>query len=276
MSRSRYWLKYYFSGLFYWYKKSARKKIVMQNRLQKIFNAGIKKLSDASFDNFTYHGEDGIILYLVKKIKNIPPVFVDIGSGDCIKSNCANLAVHFNWDGLFIDENIQQLAIGKNFYKPFCKRGRKIEFITKKVTPDNINEILLKHKPNEEVGLLSVDIDGNDYWIWHAISVIKPYIVVIEAKVEFGLHDVVVPYGEMNHFSFDKMYNGASVTAFKKLGLNKGYNLVGSNRQGYNLFFVRDSEHLPAAECNDLLDDVEIKKSFYPTSFFAEHQFVKF
>jgi hypothetical protein len=121
--------------------------------------------------------------------------------------------------------------------------------------------------------LLSIDIDGNDYWIWKAIDIIRPRIVIIEAKVEFGYNNVIVPFDMRNHHSADKMYNGASVEAFRQLGIRKGYKLVGANRFGYNLFFVRENENMAAVTTRDVLTDPVTLQSFYPESFFEEHPF---
>jgi hypothetical protein len=96
---------------------------------------------------------------------------------------------------------------------------------------------------------------------------------VIEAKVEFGQRDIIVPYGAANHHSVDKRYNGASVQALQKLAAKKGYKLAGANKQGYNLFFVRNDEHLPAVTTAQILNPPEIADSFYPEAFFGEHKF---
>lgn len=241
------------------------------NRLRE---KSITKLHEASYNNFTYHGEDGIILYLLNQMTDVPSVFVDIGSGDCIKSNCANLAVHYGWEGIFIDKNEKQLVIGKRFYQSFVDRGRRIQILNETVLADNVNEILSRAGMNGEIGLLSIDIDGNDYWIWKAIEKIKPRIVVIEAKVEFGKKDLIVPYGDNNHHSVDKMYNGASVEAIRKLGKMKGYKMAGSNRQGYNLFFVRQEENIMEESVDSVLSDPETIQSFYPESFYTKHKFI--
>lgn len=234
----------------------------------------ITKLYEASYNNFTYHGEDGIILFLLNHMTDVPSVFVDIGSGDCIKSNCANLAVHYGWEGIFIDKNEKQLAIGKRFYQSFVDRGQKIRILNEMVLAENINEVLSKAGVNREIGLLSIDIDGNDYWIWKMIEKINPRIVVIEAKVEFGKRDLIVPYGDDNHHSVDKMYNGASVEALRKLGKKKGYKMVGSNRQGYNLFFIRQEEKIKEENVDSVLSDPETTQSFYPESFYKMHEFI--
>lgn len=251
------------------------RKAELLDHLQRFSETPPSKLSDASFDIFTYHGEDGIIAYLLEQLGNVSKQFVDIGAGDCVKSNCACLAFHFNWNGLFIDKSVGQLSVGRSFYKRKIEKGATIRFLDSNVTAENVNEIIVNAGISNEVGLLSIDIDGNDYWIWKALDIIQPRIVVIEAKVEFGHHSIVVPYGSENHHSTDSMYNGASVGALVKLGKEKGYKLVGANMQGYNLFFVKYTEDLVEVTPADVLTHPETIRSFYPESFFNEHKFVK-
>ena len=98
---------------------------------------------------------------------------------------------------------------------------------------------------------------------------------MIEAKVEFGHQDVIVPYNRNNNRLADARFNGASVEALRKLGAEKGYKLVGANQQGYNLFFVQSSENTPAVTTADILWHPDAIGSFYPASFFKEHKFVK-
>jgi len=273
MDAFKNWIKKNFSRWIYRRPKAAARKAEMVNWLRQLNQRTVSKLPDASFDVFTYHGEDGILQYLLQQMKEVPLLFVDIGAGDCIKSNCANLAVHFGWEGVFIDKNEKQLSIGQHFYRSELAEGADIKFIATTIMAENVNQVIKKAGFHNDVGLLSIDIDGNDYWIWKAIDTIQPRIVVIEAKVEFGYNNVIVPYGEPNHHSANKMYNGASVEALRQLGAKKGYKLVGANRFGYNLFFVRENENMAEVATKDVLADPGTLRSFYPGSFFAEHQF---
>lgn len=274
MQAIKNWIKRNFARQLYGARTKPIKKRGLLDWLKQLEKQAPGKLSDASFDIFTYHGEDGIITYLLHQLKDVPPVFVDAGAGNCIVGNCSTLAIHFGWKGLFIDKDHSQIATGKRFYRKIAGGNEGIHFISEEITPENINSIIVHTGIKGEVGLLSIDIDGNDYWVWKAIHIIQPRIVVIEAKVEFGLQDVIVPYGPNNHRSVNIQYNGASVEALRKLGQEKGYKLVGANRQGYNLFFVKKDEPVPGVSSADVLTDPETKNSFYPDSFFNEHKFV--
>ena len=95
----------------------------------------------------------------------------------------------------------------------------------------------------DKLSLLSIDIDGNDYWIWKAIECIDPEIVVIEYNAIFGSEkSVTIPYSEnfnRQKYHWSNSYFGASLYALYKLGLQKNYILVGTNYNGNNAFFVK-------------------------------------
>ena len=90
--------------------------------------------------------------------------------------------------------------------------------------------------------MLSIDIDGNDYWIWKAINCIKPRLVVIEYNSFFG-PKIAATVQYKTKFIWDhrnkKSYYGASLKALEKLGKKKGYNLIGVDTNGVNAFFIR-------------------------------------
>ena len=94
----------------------------------------------------------------------------------------------------------------------------------------------------EDIGLLSIDIDGNEYWLWEAIVTLRPRIVIVEYNGLFGLQPLVVPYQEdfqrtAAHHS--NLYYGSSLGALNYLAQKKGYMLLGSNIFGHNAFFLR-------------------------------------
>ena len=107
----------------------------------------------------------------------------------------------------------------------------------------NINQLLGDNGATGDIGLLSIDIDGNDYWVWRAIEVVSPRIVVCEFNGIFGSKaKVSVPYDPAfergrAHYSF--LLAGASLSALAHLGVQKGYRLVGINSAGNNAFLVR-------------------------------------
>ena len=146
---------------------------------------------------FTVADEDGILLNIFAKIKPTNKIFVDIGSNDCINSNCANLAFHHGWQGVFVDGNKPVLERGKYIYKKyFNKLTDRFSFIQSIVTVNNINPLLNETLKQKEVDLLSIDLDGNDYFIWEAIAAINPRVVIAEVQVEKGNTDFIPEYSQ--------------------------------------------------------------------------------
>ncbi|HEX5185546.1 MAG TPA: hypothetical protein VFV86_01535 [Nitrososphaeraceae archaeon] len=105
--------------------------------------------------------------------------------------------------------------------------------------------------------MLSIYIDGNDYWIWDALHIVSPRIVIIETFINFGERDIIVPYNSNYVFpGIHPQYHGASPTAMVKLGRKKGYRLIGSNNLGFNFIFLRNDEgkdHFPEITIDKIL-----------------------
>lgn len=189
---------------------------------------------------FTTHNEDGILQYIFSKTGTSSNFFIDIGSNDCINSNCANLAFHYNWNGIFIDGNAQLLQRGKYIYQSFFKSAAgRFQFIDAIVGPGNINQLLQGAIPPATIDLLSVDLDGNDYHIWQALKIIQPRVVVIEVQIEKGMTEFIPVYNEVFELYEKEIPKGASPLSMMHLAKSKGYELVAANREGFNLFFVR-------------------------------------
>ena len=116
-------------------------------------------------------------------------------------------------------------------------------FACEYVKAENINQIISRHGIQGEIDLLSIDIDGNDYWVWKAIECVQPRIVIIETHIEFGHNNIVVPYDpDYCYPGKHPQYHGASPLAMINLGKTKGYRLVGTNNYGFNFIFVRQGE----------------------------------
>jgi len=228
--------------LFFQYQKQAK-----SNQLPKI--------TDTGFRVFSQFEEDGKLLFVFSVLGMTNKTFVEIGSDDGVNSNSANLYFNFGWHGLFIDGNSKSISRGRKFFNkyphPFFY---KPNFICDLVKRENVNELIKKGGYEGEVGLLSIDIDGNDYWVWDAINTINPQVVIIETHSEFGLENIVVPY-DSNYFYPGKhpVYHGASPIAMANLAKKKGYRLVGANDLGFNFIFVRNGL------ANDLIPEVTVE-----------------
>jgi len=208
--------------------------------LRQIQQMKIEKLSDAEFQVFSQWGEDGIIQYLISKVPIENEIFVGFGVEDYTESNTRFLLQNNNWQGLVIDSserNIEYIKRDPIYWRYNLKA--ECAFIT----AENINELLLRSGISGDIGLLSIDIDGNDYWVWEATDCISPSIVICEYNNLFGAkRKITIPYDanfQRTKAHFSNLYVGASIAALSYLAEKKGYSLVGSNKAGCNAFFVR-------------------------------------
>ena len=132
------------------------------------------------------------------------------------------------------------------------------------ITAENIDDIIESAGFSGKLGILSIDVDGNDYWIWQAISCCDPSIVICEYNSHFGCDfSLTTPYDPefvRDHAHYSKIYYGASIMALYNLAQSRGYSLVAGNNAGNNLFFVR----------SDLLGDIKPKS---PSDVYRESRF---
>ena len=199
-------------------------------------------LNDYEFKIFSQNGEDGIIQYLIRHIETINKTFIEFGVEDYRESNTRFLMMNNNWAGFVIDGspyNMQKLKNQNWFWK--YNLQCKATFIDK----DNINA-LMESSGLQNIGLLSIDIDGNDYHILRAIDFKKlnPAILICEYNALFGKKMAVsVPYAEKFHrinAHYSNLFYGASLKGLNIAAEEKGYSLVGCNLAGNNAFFVRN------------------------------------
>lgn len=194
---------------------------------------------------FSEHGEDGILLYIFSTIGVTNRRFVEFGFGDGVECNTANLSINFGWHGLLMDRSVRACESAKDFYSKSLTKATSAVLIRKQfITRHNINGLLERYSFKGEIDLLSIDIDGNDYWVWKEIEVISPRLVVIEYNASFGPEfSVTIPYEakfDRHSKHYSGWYHGASLKALQKLGQEKGYRLIGCESAGVNAFLVRE------------------------------------
>ncbi len=199
-------------------------------------SAGLKR---AGFGVFSQYDEDGIIQFLITHVEIKNETFVEFGVEHYEESNTRFLLLNDNWQGMVMDGSQEGIDYIKNdrVFRRFDLQAQ-CAFITK----DNINDLIGNGGFDVDLGLLSVDIDGNDYWVWEAINVVKPRIVVAEYNSVFGHDPVSVPYQAdfyRTKAHFSNLYYGCSLSALDHLAAKKGYVLIGSSLRGNNAFFVR-------------------------------------
>ena len=201
----------------------------------------LKDINEYEFKVTSQWGEDGIIQFLINKIPIKNKIFVEFGVESYQEANTRFLLLNNNWSGLVIDGS--ELNINKIKKNPIYWRYN-LKAINHFIDKDNINSILENNGIMDEIGLLSIDIDGNDYWVWESISVIKPQIVICEYNSIFGSKLKISTIYDAKYIRsnahYSNLYYGASISALEYLATKKGYVLVGSNSAGNNVFFVKN------------------------------------
>lgn len=224
----------------------------------------ILDLHQAEFKVFSQFGDDGIIQYLAHRLQPLPDTFVEFGVENYRESNTRFLLLNNNWRGLVLDgdENSINYIQQDEIYWRHTLTARRA-FITR----DNINELLREGGFTGEIGLLSIDIDGNDYWVWEKITIVDPVIVIIEYNSVFGPDlAVTIPY-EAHFVRYQAHYSGlfwgASLQALTFLAGRKGYSLVGCNSAGNNAYFVRNNKvaNLPVLSAQQAFVEARFRDS---------------
>jgi hypothetical protein len=201
----------------------------------------VNSLADIEFRVYSQGGEDGIIEWLVERLAIPIHAFIEFGADAYRESNTRFLLINRNWRGLIFDgskDNIVRITRDDIYWMQDLTA--KAVFITR----DNVNKLIDDGKFAGQVGLLSIDIDGNDYWVWENIDVINPIVVICEYNAVFGdLHPISIPYDanfNRTRAHFSNLYFGASIAALQLLASKKGYEFIGTNSAGVNAFFVRN------------------------------------
>ncbi|MBU6300693.1 MAG: hypothetical protein KGS60_04005 [Verrucomicrobia bacterium] len=197
-------------------------------------------LREAEFQVFSQWGEDGIIQFLLAHVPVAREIFVEFGVQDYAESNTRFLLMNNLWSGLIMD--------GSEDYMKRVNQSRLAWRHTLKakaawITAENVNDLILDSGIQGDIGLLSIDIDGVDYWVWKAIQVVQPRIVIAEYNSLFGPNCLVTPvYApdfDRGKAHYSHVFYGPSLAALEQLGKEKGFSLIGTNSAGNNAFFVR-------------------------------------
>lgn len=197
------------------------------------------------FGVFSQNGEDGMLLWIFSIIGTRTKTLIEFGMGHGRECIGTNLLLNFGWSGLLMDGSAQNIAEAAEYFRSVLTSAdrSRVELTQAFITRENINDILKTRQHGGEPDLLVIDIDGNDYWVWEAIQVVKPRVVVIEYNSTFGPESsVTIPYkADFDTYKEhgEGLYHGASIVALAKLGEKKGYVLVGCDSNGCNAFFVR-------------------------------------
>lgn len=200
----------------------------------------IRSLEEVEFQVFSQFGEDGIIQWLIHHVDIGSRTFVEFGVEDYEEANTRFLLMNDNWSGLVMDgskENIDHIKNAEWFWR------YDLTAIDAFITKENINGLITGAGFEGDIGILSIDLDGNDWWILNSITCVSPRILICEYNNIFGAEQkVTVPYDAAfvrtkKHYS--NLYWGCSIAAFCGWAEENGYYYMGSNTAGNNAFFVR-------------------------------------
>jgi hypothetical protein len=207
----------------------------------------IRSLAELEFKVFSQWGDDGIIQWLVQHLDIPNQTFIEFGVENYRESNTRFLLMNNNWSGFILDgtpKNISRIQNSEYYWQ------YELETHTAFIDAENVNELLRMSNFEEDVGLLSIDLDGIDYWVWKSIDCIRPVIAIIEYNSVFGAERAVtIPYDRFfrrTKAHYSNLYWGASLPALHRLGAEKGYAFIGCNSAGNNAYFVR-SDRLNAS-----------------------------
>lgn len=221
----------------------------------------IDDFAEIEFSAFSQWGEDGIIDWIISRLPSIPKIFIEFGVENYQEANTRLLIQLRNWRGLIIDGSEKNIRDIKS--QDISWRHHLLS-LCEFVTRSNINQLICGAGMKGEIGLLSIDIDGNDYWVWQALSIINPAIVICEYNAVLGdVYPIAVPYRGgfyRTRAHYSNLYFGASLPALIYLAREKGYTFIGTCTAGCNAFFVRDDIAFAITKCIR-------SKSAYPSKF---------
>ncbi len=203
----------------------------------------------------------------------IPPTnrwCVDIGASDGLRnSNTALLLREHDWHGVMIEASDYRFAQLRAHYG----HAERVTLRHARVQPDTIDALLDEAGVPDRPDLLSIDIDGNDYWVWRAIERITPAIVVIEYNPYYTPPERWVMCFDPVHAWDGSTYYGASLESLYHLGKAKGYELVCCDDMGNNAFFVR-ADLYPALGIADSRPSVLFRPAMYKLRYVGHNTFL--
>lgn len=203
----------------------------------------LKNIQLSEFKVYSQWKDDGIIQFLVDYLDIPAKTFIEFGVQDYTEANTRFLLMNNNWSGLIMDgseANMKKVQQEDMYWRYNLKAVHAF------VTAENINDLITRNGFSGELGLLHIDIDGNDYWVWKAIDVVSPAIVIMEYNAVFGNDKPwTVPYKAdfyRTDAHYSNLYFGSSLLSLCDLAEEKGYAFIGCNSNGNNAYFVRKDE----------------------------------
>lgn len=206
-----------------------------QHELSRRYGGGSVGLTSHEFKVFSQNGEDGVIAEIFLRIGTTNRFFVEFGVENGSQCNTLFLAHTMGWGGVYFEPD----PVGFEQLERRYRSNREVGTYPTAITASNVEQCFREAGVPEEPDLLSIDVDGNDYWIWNAINEFRPRVVIIEYNGVLDLDSVIIAR-ESDHYDWDATADfGSSLRAMEELAEAKGYQLVHTESQGVNAFFVR-------------------------------------
>jgi glycosyltransferase involved in cell wall biosynthesis len=197
--------------------------------------SGTRALSGFELRAFSQNGEDGVIAEILRRTGAHTRTFVEFGVESGREGNCVYLADVAGWRGLFMEADELMYRVLEAKYSA----QENVRTIRARVTPENIVDLLARGMVVTEPDVLSIDVDGQDYWIWEAIEGYRPRVVIVEYNSALDPRRRLVQPNQPDRSWDGTDYFGASLGALQALAERKGYQLVHTDLSGANAFFVR-------------------------------------
>jgi len=225
--------------------------------------------SDAAYSLLGRNDIDGLLLYFFARGGFTNRIAVDIGAGDCLNGNTANLVLFHGFRAFFIDGDERGLEVGRQVYQVLQPKVAPT-FIHAFLDADGVNDLLRRNNVPDDVDLLSIDIDSVDVFIAERLR-IEARVVIVEFNNLWGPDESFsVPNSTGFRRELDRfLYGGASPAAFDKVLTAKGYKLVAVSSSGYDAVFVRDNDdfkRVPQRSLRSLYDECPVWRSTHERS----------
>ena len=235
------------------YSIDCSRQILIQEHIERIYAqyADPRNLLRFGYQVYSQNYEDGIIEEIFSRIGTTDKSFVEIGAGDGIENNTHFLLIQ-GWHGHWIDAGSGLMEQANQKHALSINSGM-LTTSADLVTNQNVEAVFVMSKVPKEPDLLVIDVDGNDYYIWQAIDMYQPRVVVVEYNTSLGPHASLVMRPNLQHVWGGRNNYGASLRAIENLGEAKGYRLVCCDVTGTNAFFVR--KDLGHDDFGDQFDD---------------------
>jgi hypothetical protein len=195
----------------------------------------IKPLACFSESAFSQNGEDGVIAEIFRRLGRPCRTFIEIGAGDGTENNTIALLLG-GATGIWVEAGEKEAASIQTHHAEAIA-GKQLTLLTDRVTAENVNSLI---QGLSDPDLISIDIDGNDFWVFKSIMA-QPALFIVEYNASYGSSlSWTMKYNPEHVWAGGNGYYGASLKALEKLGTEKGYTLVGVDFMGVNAFFVRN------------------------------------